>query len=128
MQIALLEESLKLLGEKYNDLLKDRVSAEAKYRVKATEAELKENKMKEAIAKARESAQKPSFLQDIYLAHKKVVANCNAVKDTKQQMDTLRKEACVCDTNMASLKAELQQKEEQVPERVFMHTHLCLLF
>ena len=117
-----------MLGEKYNDLLKDRVSAEAKYRVKATEAELKENKMKEAIAKARESAQNPSFLQAIYLAHKKVVANCNAVKGTKQQMDTLRKEACVCDTNMASLKAELQQKEEQVPERVFMHTHLCLLF
>ena len=125
VQIALLEESLKLLGEKQNDLLKDRDLAEAEYRVQATEADFLENEMKEATAEARESPRKPILLQAIYLTHKKVVASFDTVKDTEQQKETLHEEACVCDTNMASLNAELQQKEDQVPDRVFMHTHSC---
>ena len=124
MQIALLEESLKLLGEKHHDLRKDRDLAEAKYRVQAT-ADLTENEMKKAVANARELPRKPILLQAIYLAHNKVVASFDTVKDTEQQKETLHEEACVCDTNMASLNAELQQKEDQVPDRVFMHTHSC---
>ena len=81
--------------------------------------------MKKAVANARELPRKPILLQAIYLAHNKVVASFDTVKDTEQQKETLHEEACVCDTNMASLNAELQQKEDQVPDRVFMHTHSC---
>ena len=128
MQIALLQERLQSLNEKHNDLLKDRDSAEAEYRVKAAKGGLTETEMKETIGKALESVQEPKLLQAIYLAHKNVETNRDTAKHAKQQMETLHKAACVCDTDMASLKAEFRQKEEQVPECVLIHTHSCPLF
>ena len=123
MQVASLEERIKLLNKKHNKLLKDRDSAEAEYRVQATKGHLTESEMKETIEKARESVQEPKLLQAIYLAHKKVVTNRNTAKHEKQQMETLRKKANVWDTNMASLKGELRQKADEVPERGLAHTH-----
>ena len=129
MQIALHEKSLESLAEKRDELLKARDSAEAECRTRATAGGgLAEQEVKEIIEEARELLQKPKLLQAIHVAHQAVVANNEAIKHEKQELTRLREQARECDTNMPSLKAELQQKENEVHTRLLMHTRTCPLF
>ena len=85
--------------------------------------------MKLNIEDAYASAQEPELLQAIYVAHEKVVANENTVNKTEQELAKLRlhDKASACDTNMASLKAEREQKALQVLAHLFIHMQSCCL-
>ena len=85
--------------------------------------------MKLNIEDAYKSSQKLKLLQAIHVAHEKVVANENTVNKTEQELAKLRlhDKASACDTNMASLKAELEQRARKVLAHLFIHVHPCCL-
>ena len=83
--------------------------------------------MKLNIEDAYKSSQKPKLLQAIHVAHEKMVTNESTVNKTEQELATLHDKASACDTNMASLKAELQQKADKVLAHLFMHMQSCCL-
>ena len=75
------------------------------------------------IEDAYTSSQKLKLLQAIHVAHEKMVANENTVNKTEQELATLRlhNKASASDTNMASLKAEREQKAREVLAHFFIH-------
>ena len=101
--------------------LKDRESAEAKYRVKASLFGLPANKIDLRIKQAYATPQKPKLLKAIHLAHTRAVAIGDKIEAREQELAAQLEAARERDTNLASLKAELLQKEDKVIIRLHVH-------
>ena len=102
--------------------LKDCESAEAKYHVKASNfLGLPLNKIELRIEQAYATPQKPELLQAIHLAHTRAVAVGDKIEVREQELAAQVAAARERDTNLASLKAELLQKEDKVSIRLHVH-------
>ena len=118
----MLKKALQTLREDNKLRLKDRESAEAKYRVKASKfAGLPPNEIELRIKQAYATPQKPKLLQAIHLAYTRAVAIGDEIEVREQELVAQLEAARERDTNLASLKAELLQKEDKVIIRLHVH-------
>ena len=92
----------------------------AAYRAKVAKF-LPANEVKLNIEDAHASAQKPKLLQAIHLAHTRAVAIGDKIEAREQELAAQLEAARERDTNLASLKAELLQKEDKVIIRLHVH-------
>ena len=121
-QTALLKKALQTLREDNKLRLKDRESAEAKYRVKASKfAGLPPNEIELRIKQAHATPQKAELLQAIHLAHTRAVEIGDEIEVREQELVAQLEAARERDTNLASLKAELSQKEDKVLARLHVY-------
>ena len=118
VQINSLKETLKTLQEERGAGLKHRELAENQYISEVTALGLTANEARLDIEKARESPQEPKLLQDTHLAHTVVVENGKNIKSTEQQLAALHEASSEYHINIASLRAVLEQKVNEVPARL----------
>ena len=107
-----------MLREEREAGLKHREFAEKQYSSEVTALGLTLNEVRLNIERARKSPQEPKLLQAIHLAHTVVVENGKKIKSTEQQLAALHQASNECDINIASLRAVLEQKVNEVPARL----------
>ena len=107
-----------MLREEREAGLKHREFAEKQYSSEVTALGLTLNEVRLNIERARKSPQEPKLLQAIHLAHRVVLKNDKNIKNTKQQLAALHQASSECDINVASLRAVLEQKVNEVPARL----------
>ena len=119
LQINSLKTKLKTLQKECEARLKDRELAENQYISEVTALGLRTaNEARLDIEKARESPQEAKLLQAIHLAHTVVVENGKNIKSTEQQLAALHEASNEYHINIASLRAVLEQKVNEVPARL----------
>ena len=115
VQINSLESKLTRLDIDREKGIKDRKLAENEYISDVSEGGMDADEARLKINEARESPQTPELLQAIHKAHAVVMANDKEIKNTEQQRARLHEASSERNTNIASLRAVLEQKTNEVP-------------
>ena len=115
--IASLEAKLKNCREQHLTLQEELEKAKQSYRKEALLVHLGAHAVEEEIQKAQESGSRLPLLNNIYLAHRAVVGNSEAITQAEQQMAQNRQEMRKQENDIASLKAERKQELTKVRAR-----------
>ena len=98
--------------------------AQDKYRDTAI-VHMDEQDVKTRIEEAKKSGSDLKLLNNIFLAHNKILENKNVIMKAQECLDQKNTEMRNHRVNLASLKAERKQKAEKVLERLSIYIYVC---
>ena len=128
--IASLKSELKKYNEQHPALQEALENAKQSFRTKALRY-YEAHEIEEKIQKAQESSSELPLLNNIFLAHRAVVENSEAIRKADQQLAQNHQEMRKQEKNIASLKAERKRELDKVhlviqANALIQHTHTLL--